>query len=48
MQIFPKNAVYVSFIGYSKPDGALAQKVWNGLIEVLIYESRRARIQLLL
>ncbi len=28
------HTVYVSFIGYSKPDGALAQKVRNGLIEV--------------
>ncbi len=26
--------MYVSFIGYSKPDGALAQKVRNGLIKV--------------
>ncbi len=39
------HAVYVSCIGYSKPDGALAQKVRIGLIEVLTYESRRAGIQ---
>ncbi len=27
--------MYVLFIGYSKPDGALVQNVRNGLIEVL-------------